>query len=190
MGPAVMHRRWGNNWADTLAKAGAALHPDRPQCRVRAAQMTGILREVLPFFGRALASLVDRDFLPKRPDPTGLVRIPRLSPHVVVEFGEEGAERCCKCLRFGRAGKVPGSCLPSGTRQHSLYELGGGIFCSTCAAYSFSRTRMLASACTGFPDSKSSAMVRLNRLLSGRHPHNRRLLGTSRPLWAGFLDVS
>ena len=189
LGGEALHKKQGNDWADTLAKKGAALHPDRPEARVRAAKMQLVLAEVLPYFGRCLKLLVDSDWLPERRTRKAAMRVPLLTGHVVTQDQQGGQARCCRCLRLANGGFVNGPCIPQGQVPHLLCSLGEGLFCSVCGAYSFSRTRKLAQACRGHPVAKSGADVYLQRLLGGRHPVTRKVLGSPQDLWAGALDL-
>ena len=90
-GASGLHRRAGNRWADSIAKAGAGLHPDRLERRTRAARIQEVLLEIVPFFGAGLACLVVSSLLPVRPPASRLGRLPRLRTHLVVEVGEGGS---------------------------------------------------------------------------------------------------
>ena len=190
-GASGLHRRAGNRWADSLAKAGAGLHPDRRECRTRAARIQRVLDVIIPFFGAGLACLVDSSLLPDRPPASKLGRLPRLRSHLVVEDGAGGVARCCRCLRIANnAGSVLGPCLPRDTLPHHLCSMPGGLFCSVCGAYSFSRTRLLSKGCRGHPRLKSAAARCLALLWAGLHPFSRRALGgLPKDLWQGVLDV-
>ena len=190
-GASGLHRRAGNRWADALAKAGAGLHPDRPECRTRASRIQEVLNVIVPFFGAGLACLVDSSLLPDRPPASRLGRLPRLRSHLVVEGGVGGFARCCRCLRIAsNAGNILGPCLPRDTVPHHLCSMPGGLFCSVCGAYSFSRTHLLSKGCRGHPRLKSAAARRLARLWAGLHPVNGRSLGGfPKDLWQGALEV-
>jgi ribonuclease HI len=188
-GPRGLHLRAGNGWADTLAKAGARLHPDLPAGRVRASRIQAVLNEVIPFFGLCLIRLVDAELLPERPPASPLGRLPKLRKHLVVSF-RAGQDRCCRCLRVARGGIVAGPCLAIEARPHHLCTVPGGMFCSVCGAFSFCRTAHLASACRGPCAAKSANGRRLVALWAGLHPVSRRALGAfPRDLWQGVLDV-
>jgi hypothetical protein len=189
-GPAGLHRRAGNRWADLLAKAGAARHPDGTACHTRKARIDGLLAEIIPWFGRCLRVLVDTGMLPSRPPPSKYGRVPKLRRHLVVAFSA-GQDRCCRCLRVGQGGVVPGACIPHTARPHHLCTVPGGVYCSVCGAYSFTRTFNLAMSCTGPPKAGNSAGYRsLARLGGGLHPITRRPLGAPpEDLCMGCLEV-
>jgi ribonuclease HI len=110
-GAQGLHRRAGNRWADLLAKAGSRLHPDSPACHRRKARIDGLLREIVPWFGRCLALLVDFAMLPSRPPPSKYGRLLGLRRHMVVPFLAH-QERCCRCLRVAHGGVVAGPVCP------------------------------------------------------------------------------
>ena len=86
---------------------------------------------------------------------------------------------------------MPGACLEQSARQHHLCTVPGGVYCSVCGAYSFTRTFNLAQSCLGPPVAGNSAGYRgLARLGAGLHPVSRRVLGgLPVDLWQGFLDI-
>jgi ribonuclease HI len=188
-GPRGLHLRAGNRWADILAKAGSKKHPDSTVCRTRQARVDALLREIVPWFGRCLSLLVDTAMLPSRPPPGKFGRLRLLRRHLVSSI--HGQERCCRCLRVASGGAVPGPCLARSDRPHHLCTIPGGVVCSICGSYSFSRTFKLAQSCRGPPlVANSSGRRSLDRLWAGLHPVSRRSLGAlPEDLWQGLLPV-
>ena len=108
----------------------------------------------------------------------------------MVADAASGRNRCCRCFRLGHGADAEQPCLSGGGRRHTMCRLGGGMFCSTCGAYSFAGTRRLASACKGPPAAKSSAAKTLGRLLAGNHPAGqRRHIGEVIEIYDEFLPV-
>ena len=87
------------------------------------------------------------------PEITPLERIfrsPRPPPIPEHCFAEDaaGEERCVHCL-LPPALASGRPCRKHGTRRHSVYRLGKGIFCSRCGAHSFEQVVLLSSGCPG-----------------------------------------
>ena len=106
-------------------------------------------------------------------------KIPVLAKHLFVEVA--GKERCVRCLRL--ANKRSEQC--NWASGHVLWQLGKGIFCIRCGAFSFHSTIKLACNCTG----KCLAPARLTRMLKGMHPYRNERSGLPRPLCEEALCV-
>ena len=176
-----MYQREGNRAADSAAKLALAKCDVPRHVRDRTANTSLLVQQLGLYYGRLLAWLKRREFLPRAAplEKRETVRVKRLPQHVIA-LDPSGRARCVKCLRLHGTAQQFGPCSAP-RRSHILMRLGTGIFCNRCGAYSFARTFNLAAECTGGP-SGNVARLRLRRMCRGDHPITGRYVSAATPV--------
>ena len=167
-GTITKEDRYGNAWADELAKRGARSHRAPLAARTRAADLSSACRRIAGWTARGLALAADVLALP-----------PRVS-------AQDRAERAAQRGRKTRPLKVEADATwraMEGARRmafqlhpsHHLWALPGLLFCTLCGAYSSGAVRLLGSACAGCASTQMKTW--LTRLRGGLHPRNGQHIG-------------
>ena len=171
---------FGNGAADARAKEAAGWHTLPGNLTVSLNRTHAFSLHALAWFARLLEWALAQNCMPS----VGFfgavfhrLRPPALPAHTVAS-SPDGTERCVRCL-------LPvhllhrQQCLERGTRSHTTWAIGGGVFCIACGAYSFKHVRHLAGQCKGRP-SDGAARWRISRMAAGRHPATGVFLGQPR----------
>ena len=192
--PVLAARRHGNNWADSIAKRGAALGEVAAPARERVAKVRQLSLYVWRYYGRLLLWSKPREIFGQR----GLgaqvqkMRIYKLPAHSLALVGEH--LRCMRCVRRQSELCQHSACVDASAAPHRLYTWSqeqSGVFCWCCGAYSFVRTHRLAKGCPGAPLRGAVVNRTLDRMKSGYHPDRKacRFLGDPVPLCLGACMV-
>ena len=146
---------------------------------------------IVKYYGRLLVWTAARSLLPVFDSSVRARRVHNCMKHHVAR-DPAGNHRCVCCFKFQHEIAAHQSGVCSGlhvSSPHAIMCLGSGLFCSKCAAYSFSRTCKLADNCTGFP--RDAVMkYRRARMCSGRHPVKGTWIGNPTPIedvWGAFV---
>ncbi len=123
---------------------------------------------------KSLGGMPDMGHQPRRSLESGNAEqlFGRLRPAQVpahcVTMSSDGVPRCIRCV-LPEALLHQRQCRPAGTCSHAVWDLGKGLFCVWCGAYTFMQVRQLGGTCKGRP-ADAAARWCFQCMIEGRHP--------------------
>jgi len=190
----LLFQKWGNDLADGLAKAGAAIHEGDDAAIARLNRSNYILPMIARFLARN--GVWRREHfgaacIPGPMAPTGRGDRAVDPHHTLHRICNDPCTLRTRCLRCNATAISPAVLCkhpcdpPDGCKVHKVWRLNEFVFCIDCGAYSSQRAIGLKGNCGGIPKS-SSALNRRDYLINGLHPTTRLSIGRPQP--CGLID--
>jgi len=172
---------YGNQEADTAAKAGADEHPIIATVLRAGRAVRDLQKRVCRYIGRALARY-GKD-IPRDVEETTKAARKEAAKDTRCSYGPHarwlgnvvktrgGRWRCQICSRSGATPQAMQAmeCLGD-DNGHRRWELGPFVFCDKCGAFTEKRMRALGRQCQGGKRNGLGALASKKRLIAGKHP--------------------